>query len=42
MRALVTGVAGQDGYLLSESLLKRGWDVTGSKLKHEILFLVTH
>ena len=37
MRALVTGTAGQDGYLLSESLLKRGWDVTGSKLKHEIL-----
>ena len=37
MRALVTGIAGQDGYLLSKSLLKRGWDVTGSKLKHEIL-----
>jgi GDPmannose 4,6-dehydratase len=37
MRALVTGVAGQDGYLLSKSLLKRGWDVTGSKLKHETL-----
>ena len=37
MRALVTGVAGQDGYLLTESLLKHGWDVTGSKLKHEIL-----
>jgi len=37
MRALVTGAAGQDGYLLSEALLKRGWDVTGSKLKHETL-----
>ena len=37
MRALVTGAAGQDGYLLSESLLKRGWDVTGSKLSHEVL-----
>lgn len=37
MRALVTGVAGQDGYLLSESLVKLGWDVTGSKLKHETL-----
>jgi GDPmannose 4,6-dehydratase len=37
MRTLVTGAAGQDGYLLCESLLKRGWDVTGSKLKHEIL-----
>lgn len=37
MRALVTGAAGQDGYLLSESLLSRGWDVTGSKLSHEAL-----
>lgn len=37
MRALVTGAAGQDGYLLSQSLLKLGSDVTGSKLKHEIL-----
>jgi len=37
MRALVTGAAGQDGYLLSEALLNRGWDVTGSKLRHEIL-----
>lgn len=37
MRALVTGAAGQDGYLLSESLLSRGWDVTGSKLSHEVL-----
>ncbi|MCX6403753.1 MAG: GDP-mannose 4,6-dehydratase [Actinobacteria bacterium] len=37
MRALVTGVAGQDGYLLSNALLKRGWDVIGSKLSHEVL-----
>ena len=37
MRALVTGSAGQDGYLLSNALLKRGWDVTGSKLSHEVL-----
>ena len=37
MRALVTGVAGQDGYLLSAALVKRGWDVTGSKLGHEVL-----
>ena len=37
MRALITGVAGQDGYLLSKSLIKRGWDVTGSKLSHEVL-----
>lgn len=37
MHALITGVAGQDGYLLSAALLKRGWDVTGSKLSHEVL-----
>ena len=37
MRALVTGIAGQDGYLLSEVLLKRGWNVVGSKLSHEVL-----
>jgi GDPmannose 4,6-dehydratase len=37
MRALITGVAGQDGYLLAASLVKRGWDVTGSKLSHENL-----
>jgi GDPmannose 4,6-dehydratase len=37
MRALVTGIAGQDGYFLSGALLKRGWDVTGSKLNHEVL-----
>ncbi len=37
MRGLVTGVAGQDGCLLSDALLKRGWDVIGSKLSHEVL-----
>ena len=37
MRALITGVAGQDGYLLAAALVKRGWDVTGSKLSHETL-----
>lgn len=37
MRALITGVAGQDGYLLTAALIKRGWDVTGSKLSHETL-----
>jgi GDPmannose 4,6-dehydratase len=37
MRALVTGVAGQDGYLLSAELINRGWDVTGSKLNSEAL-----
>jgi GDPmannose 4,6-dehydratase len=37
MRALVTGVAGQDGYLLSAELKTRGWEVTGSKLNYETL-----
>ncbi|MEY3606512.1 MAG: hypothetical protein RL289_692, partial [Actinomycetota bacterium] len=37
MRALITGVAGQDGYLLAAALVKRGWDVTGSKLSYEVL-----
>jgi GDPmannose 4,6-dehydratase len=37
MRALITGVAGQDGYLLAAALVKRGWDVTGSKLSNETL-----
>ena len=37
MRALITGVAGQDGYLLAAALVKRRWDVTGSKLSHETL-----
>ena len=37
MHALITGVAGQDGYLLSAALLKRGWSVTGSKLTNEVL-----
>jgi GDPmannose 4,6-dehydratase len=37
MRALVTGAAGQDGYLLASALLKQGWDVHGSKLSHEVL-----
>jgi GDPmannose 4,6-dehydratase len=37
MRTLITGVAGQDGYLLSAALLKRGWSVTGSKLSNEVL-----
>jgi GDPmannose 4,6-dehydratase len=37
MHALITGVAGQDGYLLSAALLKRGWSVTGSKLSNDAL-----
>jgi GDPmannose 4,6-dehydratase len=41
MRALVTGVAGQDGYLLSAELKTRGWEVTGSKLSSETL-LTSH
>jgi GDPmannose 4,6-dehydratase len=41
MRALVTGVAGQDGYLLSAELKTRGWEVIGSKLISETL-LTSH
>ncbi len=37
MRALITGVAGQDGTLLSQLLLLKGWDVTGSRLPNEEL-----
>lgn len=37
MRAFITGVAGQDGTLLSEALLAKGWDVIGSKLESETL-----
>jgi GDPmannose 4,6-dehydratase len=29
MRALVTGVTGQDGYYLAQQLVAEGWDVTG-------------
>lgn len=37
MRAFITGVAGQDGTLLSEALLAKGWEVIGSKLESETL-----
>ena len=37
MRAFITGVAGQDGTLLSETLLANGWEVFGSKLDFEVL-----
>ncbi len=37
MRALITGVAGQDGTLLSAALLDAGWDIYGSRLDSETL-----
>ena len=37
MRALITGVAGQDGTLLSKQLLQLGWEITGTKLATEAL-----
>jgi GDPmannose 4,6-dehydratase len=37
MRALITGVAGQDGTLLSSLLVGRQWEVNGSKLPNETL-----
>jgi GDPmannose 4,6-dehydratase len=37
MRALITGVAGQDGTLLSNALLAKNWDVTGTMLPSEVL-----
>lgn len=37
MRALITGVAGQDGTLLSAALVKKGWDVFGTHLSNEVI-----
>ena len=37
MRALITGVAGQDGTLLSNALLGKNWEVVGTKLESEAL-----
>ena len=37
MRALITGVAGQDGTLLSSLLIGRQWEVSGSRLPNETL-----
>lgn len=37
MRAFITGVAGQDGTLLSEASLAKGWEVFGGKLESETL-----
>jgi hypothetical protein len=36
MRALITGVAGQDGTLLSAALVKNGWEVFGTHLASEV------
>jgi GDPmannose 4,6-dehydratase len=37
MKALVTGVAGQDGTLLSRELLNKGWNVFGTRLPSETI-----
>lgn len=37
MRALITGVAGQDGTLLSAALIRNGWEVIGTHLPNETL-----
>ena len=37
MRALITGVAGQDGTLLSAALVKKGWEAFGTHLPNELI-----
>ena len=37
MRALITGVAGQDGTLLSAALVNKGWEVFGTHLPIEVI-----
>jgi GDPmannose 4,6-dehydratase len=37
MRALITGVAGQDGTLLSAVLVNKGWEVFGTHFPNEVL-----
>lgn len=37
MRALITGVSGQDGTLLSAALVKKGWEVFGTHLPNEVI-----
>jgi GDPmannose 4,6-dehydratase len=37
MRALITGVAGQDGTLLSAALVKKGWEAFGTHLPSEVI-----
>jgi len=37
MRALITGVAGQDGTLLSAALVSKGWEAFGTHLPNELI-----
>ena len=37
MRALITGIAGQDGTLLSAALVSKGWEVFGTHLSNEVI-----
>jgi GDPmannose 4,6-dehydratase len=37
MRALITGVVGQDGTLLSAALVSKGWEVFGTHLPSEVI-----
>jgi len=37
MRALITGIAGQDGTLLSAALVSKGWEVFGTHLPNEVI-----
>jgi len=37
MRALITGVAGQDGTLLSAALISKSWEVFGTHLPSEVI-----
>jgi GDPmannose 4,6-dehydratase len=37
MRALITGVAGQDGTLLSAALISKSWEVFGTHLPFEVI-----
>ena len=37
MRALITGIAGQDGTLLSAALVSQGWEVFGTHLPNEVI-----
>jgi len=37
MRALITGVAGQDGTLLSAALVSKGWEFFGTHLSNDVI-----